>query len=175
MRRNRRGFTLIELMVVISIISLLSSIVLASVKTVRMKARDARRKEDLHNIYTALHLYYDEKGYLPHTFNNSNDESLDGDSDCGTWDYSNDQENNGINDPWLKFLEPYFGGAVPRDPINEPCLTNTPQTPQPPPTLTYRYHCYDTENTLSLSAQMESPAATYWKAQREPGWKCKMP
>ncbi len=167
MRRNRRGFTLIELMVVISIISLLSSIVLASVKTVRMKARDARRKEDLHSIYTALHLYYDTNGYLPHTSNNTSD----GDSDCGTWDYSNDQANTGINDPWLKFLEPYFGGAVPRDPINEPC--------SPPPinaqTLTYRYHCYGTDNTLSLSAQMESPAATYWKAQREPGWKCKMP
>ena len=49
MRRNRKGFTLIELMVVISIIALLSSVVLASVSSARQKASDvvatARVKE----------------------------------------------------------------------------------------------------------------------------------
>ena len=36
-----------------------------------MKARDARRKQDLHQIRTALNLYYNDKGYLPHTSNYS--------------------------------------------------------------------------------------------------------
>ena len=168
MRRERHGFTLIELMVVVSIISLLSSIVLAGVNTARVKARDARRKEDLHSIYTALHLYYDTNGYLPRTINDGFGGGLGGDADCGQWDYSNDQANNSINDPWLKFLEPYFGGAAPRDPINEPC------SPPPiiTPTLTYRYHCYIADNTLSLSATLESTRTVYWKVNREPGWKC---
>lgn len=58
-----KGFTLIELLVVISIIGLLSSVVLASLNTARVKARDARRKADLAQIRTALHLYYDKNGH----------------------------------------------------------------------------------------------------------------
>lgn len=63
--RDKKGFTLIELLVVISIISLLSSIVLASLNTARIKARDARRMEDLRQIRTALELYYDDNGNYP--------------------------------------------------------------------------------------------------------------
>ncbi len=59
---NKSGFTLIELLVVISIIGLLSSIVLTSVNSARAKARDARRKSDLHTIQLALELYYDKYG-----------------------------------------------------------------------------------------------------------------
>lgn len=62
MKHFRRGFSLIELLVVISIIALLFSIILASLNTARMKARDARRKIDVHQIVTALNLYYNSKG-----------------------------------------------------------------------------------------------------------------
>ncbi|MFA7216875.1 MAG: prepilin-type N-terminal cleavage/methylation domain-containing protein [Candidatus Paceibacterota bacterium] len=63
--RDKKGFTLIELLVVISIISLLSSIVLASLNTARIKARDAKRMQDLRQIRTALELYYDDNGKYP--------------------------------------------------------------------------------------------------------------
>jgi prepilin-type N-terminal cleavage/methylation domain-containing protein len=62
---HKDGFTLIELLVVISIISLLASVVFASLNTARGKARDARRKEDLHQMQTALELYYDTFGGYP--------------------------------------------------------------------------------------------------------------
>jgi len=62
LKKSSAGFTLIELLVVISIIGLLSSIVLTSVNSARAKARDARRKSDLHTIQTALELYYDKYG-----------------------------------------------------------------------------------------------------------------
>lgn len=60
-----RGFTLIELLVVIAIIGLLSSVVLASLNTARMKARDARRLSDMHQMQIALDFYYDSFGRYP--------------------------------------------------------------------------------------------------------------
>lgn len=64
-RKFPTGFTLIELLVVVSIISLLSSITMASLQVGRMKARDARRIQDLHQIQLALDLYFSDHGYYP--------------------------------------------------------------------------------------------------------------
>ena len=66
---SKQGFTLIELLVVISIIGLLSSVVFASLNTTRIKARDAKRKADLHSLETAIQLYYEDKGTFPDTAN----------------------------------------------------------------------------------------------------------
>ncbi len=63
-----RGFTLIELLVVIAIIGLLSSIVLASLNTARVRARDARRAGDMRSVVNALALYaLDNNGAVPLT------------------------------------------------------------------------------------------------------------
>ena len=52
-------------MVVISIIGTLSSTVLASTNTARMKARDAERIRTLHQIQIALEMYYADHGEYP--------------------------------------------------------------------------------------------------------------
>lgn len=58
--KNRmRGFTLIELLVVIAIIGVLATIVLASLQTARLKARNARRITDVKQLQLALELYFD--------------------------------------------------------------------------------------------------------------------
>jgi prepilin-type N-terminal cleavage/methylation domain-containing protein len=62
---KKQGFTLIELLVVIAIISLLASIVMASLNTARSKARDARRMQDLHEINNAIQLYIADNGRAP--------------------------------------------------------------------------------------------------------------
>ena len=62
---NRRGFTLIELLVVIAIIGILSAVVLTSLTSARVKARDARRQSDLHQISVALELYNNTHGAYP--------------------------------------------------------------------------------------------------------------
>lgn len=64
MKRNG-GFTLIELLVVIAIIGLLSSVVLASLSTARMRGRDVRKQADFRQISTALFLYQDKYNALP--------------------------------------------------------------------------------------------------------------
>jgi len=57
---NKKGFTLIELLVVITIIGLLATIVLVSLNTARMKARDVRRLADLRQVALALEMFYDD-------------------------------------------------------------------------------------------------------------------
>ena len=60
--RQKSGFTLIELLVVVAIISLLASIVLASLNSARAKGRDARRKLDLKQFSNAMELYWSDNG-----------------------------------------------------------------------------------------------------------------
>lgn len=64
-KNTKKGFTLIELLVVIAIIGILSSVVLASLNTARVKARDARRISDIKQIQLALELYYDSNNNYP--------------------------------------------------------------------------------------------------------------
>jgi general secretion pathway protein G len=67
MNLTKRGFTLIELLVVIAIIGILSSIVLASLNTARLKSRDARRVADIKQLQLAMQLYYDANSSYPAT------------------------------------------------------------------------------------------------------------
>jgi len=57
---NKKGFTLIELLVVIAIIGMLAGIVLVSMGTARLRARDARRQSDMRQIITAQEMYIGE-------------------------------------------------------------------------------------------------------------------
>ena len=52
-----KGFTLLELIVVITVIVVLISLTLPAINNARMKARDGRRVEELREIETALRLY----------------------------------------------------------------------------------------------------------------------
>lgn len=53
-----KGFTLVELLVVVAIISLLASIVFVSLGGFREDARDTKREADLRQIKTAMELCY---------------------------------------------------------------------------------------------------------------------
>lgn len=63
--KTARGFTLIELLVVIAIIGILASVVLASLNSARVKARDASRAAQIKQVKTAMELYYDSNGGYP--------------------------------------------------------------------------------------------------------------
>lgn len=64
-RRASHGFTLLEILVVIVIIGILSTIGLRTFASSQLKGRDSRRKSDLHNISSALEAYYNDKGQYP--------------------------------------------------------------------------------------------------------------
>ncbi len=59
---TKKGFTLIELLVVIAIIGMLSSVVLSSLKSVRVKGRDVKRVADMMQIKTAVEFYASNNG-----------------------------------------------------------------------------------------------------------------
>ncbi len=65
MHMPRKAFTLVELLVVISIIGLLSAIATVSLGSARTKAKATRAIADLRQINTALQMYYDANGKYP--------------------------------------------------------------------------------------------------------------
>lgn len=61
----KRGFTLIELMMVIAIIGILASIIVVSLSSSKAKGRDAKRVSDIRTIQLALEEYYNDNAYYP--------------------------------------------------------------------------------------------------------------
>jgi len=95
----QKGFTLVELLVVISIIAILSVIGITVFSGVQKSTRDARRKADLHAISLALEQYKVKNGTYPQTGGGSFN------SDSGS-------------DPWITGLDSSYMTIVPRDPKN---------------------------------------------------------
>lgn len=61
----KKGFTLVELLVVMAIIGVLASIGVGSFRNSQARGRDANRKSDLKQIGHALELYYADYGQYP--------------------------------------------------------------------------------------------------------------
>jgi uncharacterized protein (TIGR02145 family)/prepilin-type N-terminal cleavage/methylation domain-containing protein len=64
-----RGFTLVELLVVISIIGTLSTVVLAALGGARDKANEAKKIMEVHSVDTALKMYAMDVGSAPGNYN----------------------------------------------------------------------------------------------------------
>lgn len=61
-KKEFSGFTLIEVMVVITIVGLLASVVLASLASARAKARDTQRVQMVKELQKTLELYRNQNG-----------------------------------------------------------------------------------------------------------------
>jgi len=90
--KDQKGFTLLELLVVLAIITLLFSIILASMSSARKKARDSTRLQEFSEIRKALELFYSQYGMYP----------------CGD-DYLDLGGGNGIFDDWSQSC-PFIDG-----------------------------------------------------------------
>jgi len=64
-RRNSRGFTLLELVMVMTIIVILASIAVASYQQIQLKARETILKEDLRQMRKMLDQFSADKERLP--------------------------------------------------------------------------------------------------------------
>jgi general secretion pathway protein G len=67
----KNGFSLIELLVVISIIGILMALSMFGIKNARESSRDGKRKSDLETIRSALELYKADVGSYPASLGSS--------------------------------------------------------------------------------------------------------
>lgn len=90
----KRGFSLVELLIVISIIGILASVVISTMSSARSKAQFARAQAEFKSIANALELYWDDHGEYP--------EDVTRDVSPGLGEYlASDGDNDGWPDaPW---------------------------------------------------------------------------
>ena len=63
--KKHKGFTLIELIVVMSIIGVLATLIINNLNDARARARDSKRKTELTQLKTALRIYYNDYQTYP--------------------------------------------------------------------------------------------------------------
>jgi type II secretion system protein G len=70
--KQRKGFTLIEIMLVIALIGILVAAGLGSFTSSQTKGRDSKRKNDLSHMAEALEIYYNDIGQYPNSDGSGN-------------------------------------------------------------------------------------------------------
>jgi general secretion pathway protein G len=65
--RGQRGFTLLELIIVIAIIGILAAIAMPAMKDMPTRANEAVLKTNLHTLRDVIDQYYGDKGHYPET------------------------------------------------------------------------------------------------------------
>ena len=64
-RRNNKGFTIIELLIVIVIIAILATIGVVAYGSVQKNARDSKRKSDISSLHTGLEAFFVQEQRYP--------------------------------------------------------------------------------------------------------------
>ena len=64
-RRDQRGFTLLELIIVIAMIGILATIAMPTLKDMPTRAKEAVLKTNLHSIRESIDMFYGDKGRYP--------------------------------------------------------------------------------------------------------------
>jgi prepilin-type N-terminal cleavage/methylation domain-containing protein len=119
MKNNKKGFTLIELMIVVAIIGILAAIAIPKFADLINKSKEGATKGSLSSVRSAINVYYgDNEGWYPadtlecllpkyiasipdaklpgtgHADKNDVASSSNTITDAGGWAYNNDPENS---------------------------------------------------------------------------------
>ncbi|MFC1653592.1 type II secretion system protein [Patescibacteria group bacterium] len=81
----QKGFTLMELLIVMVILGILTTLVAGNFSASQERARDTRRKGDLEALADALEIYYNDKGNFPPANAGNMEGCGAGDAQTCTW------------------------------------------------------------------------------------------
>lgn len=65
LKKNNKGFTIVELLIVIVVIGILALLVITTYSGIQAKARNSKRQNDIQAIQTQLEAYFTEQGHYP--------------------------------------------------------------------------------------------------------------
>ena len=103
--RKPRGFTIVELLIVIVVIAILAAISVVAYSGIQQRARDSQRENDIKILTKALELYYIDNGKYPPGGGSTNINSW--------WTTSSDTSWQGLQTSLSKYLG---GKPLPGDP-----------------------------------------------------------
>ena len=75
LKKQNKGFTIVELLIVIVVIGILALLVITTYAGIQAKARNSKRVTDLKSLQTKLEAFYNDNGYYPNL----------GDMQSNTW------------------------------------------------------------------------------------------
>lgn len=106
LKKQQKGFTLLELLIVMVILAILSGLGLMAFGTIQQKSRDSKRKQDLISISKSLETYYNDFGEYP------NSDAVGNIVACG---------DGGVScpwgDPWQLYNGTLYTSQLPQDPV----------------------------------------------------------
>ena len=151
--KRQAGFTIIEMLIVVTILAMLAGVLVPILQEGQSTARDSRRMADLRSVQTALADYYRDNGLYPTT--------------AGEWSGdARDVGNNGYaEDGYIPGLVPDFLTALPSDPDSQ----------YPNETCGYMYKSNGTDYKFVLDETPEDPDSfaegfPFYDPQRDNGW-----
>lgn len=139
---NRKGFTLIELMVVIAVIGILAAVALISLTGLQKSARDSARRSNMSDYATALARYYQDNQAYPAQAGAGAD---------------NDNAGTGIFSATSVLVSSNYMPKVLKDPV---VGTSACKLTSASATQTCQYSYFATVTNFTLFAIMEAPSAS---------------
>lgn len=65
LKNKTKGFTIVELLIVIVVIGILATLVIVTFTGIQQKARDSKRKTDINALDSHMEAFYASNGYYP--------------------------------------------------------------------------------------------------------------
>jgi prepilin-type N-terminal cleavage/methylation domain-containing protein len=160
---KQKGFTIVELLIVIVIIAILAAVTVIAFNGVQARARDSQRMSDIKSINKAVKFYIVDNGHAP-DFNGNCAVEMGPDNSC----YSNDMNGGNSWSALQTALTPYIK-TLPVDPCGEPCFDKQQANGSSDGFFTYRYNApaiftagSPTDISYTVFAQnLESKAASF--------------
>ena len=134
-KQLQKGFTIVELLIVIVVIGILAALVLNTFSGVQRRARDTERQTDINSIATQLEVYYNDNSGYP---------ILTGELASDTWATSN-----------LKGID-LNALRAPGAAANSMQATATPDKDH------YGYMTYDSDGTTACATSPCAKFKLYW-------------